>query len=42
MRKLLFSLAALGLLAAPATAALRQGAKAPDITTTGALAGKPF
>jgi peroxiredoxin len=35
-------LAALGLLAAPATASLRQGAKARDITTTGALAGKPF
>ena len=42
MRKLLFSLAAVSLLAAPATAALKQGAKAPDITTTGALAGKPF
>jgi peroxiredoxin Q/BCP len=42
MRKLLFSLVAVGLLAAPATAALKQGAKAPDITTTGALAGKPF
>lgn len=42
MRKLLFSLVAAGLIAAPATAALKQGAKAPDITTTGALAGKPF
>jgi len=42
MRKLLFSLAAAGLMAAPATAALKQGAKAPDISTTGALAGKPF
>jgi peroxiredoxin Q/BCP len=42
MRKLLFSLVAAGLVAAPATAALKQGAKAPDIRTTGALAGKPF
>ena len=42
MRKLLFSLAAVSLLAAPATAALKPGAKAPDIATTGALAGKPF
>src|SRR5690349_2753018 len=42
MRKLLFSLAAVSLLAVPATAALKQGAQAPDITTTGALAGKPF
>lgn len=42
MRKLLFSFVALGLLATPATAALKQGAKAPDITTSGALAGKPF
>ena len=42
MRKLLFALAATTLAAAPATAALPVGAKAPDFTTTGALAGKPF
>lgn len=29
-------------LSAPATAALPVGAKAPDFSTTGALAGKPF
>jgi peroxiredoxin len=43
MRKLLFCVAATAVLAAtPATAALPVGAKAPDFTTTGALAGKPF
>ena len=42
MRKLLFPLAVMSLLASPATAALKAGAKAPDFTTTGALAGKPF
>lgn len=42
MRKLLFSLAVAGLIATPASAALKQGVKAPDIRTTGALAGKPF
>ena len=43
MRKLLLGLAAAGLIAAvPATAALKDGAKAPDFSTTGALAGKPF
>jgi peroxiredoxin Q/BCP len=41
MRKLLFALTAL-CLAVPANAALKVGEKAPDITTTGALAGKPF
>ena len=41
MRKLLFG-AALLLVALPASAALPQGAKAPDFFTTGALAGKPF
>lgn len=41
MRKLLISLALLSL-AAPAWAALPVGARAPDFTTTGALAGKPF
>ena len=34
--------AAAALLAMPAQAALPVGAKAPDFTTTGALAGKPF
>ena len=29
-------------MAAPASAALPTGAKAPDFTTTGAIAGKPF
>jgi peroxiredoxin len=42
MRKLLFALAAASLAAAPATAALKLGAKAPDFTTTGAVGGKEF
>jgi len=42
MRKLLFALAAAGLLATPATAALKTGAKAPDFTASAYLAGKPF
>jgi peroxiredoxin Q/BCP len=41
MRKLLLAIAAISL-AAPATAALKVGDKAPDFTTTGAVAGKPF
>jgi peroxiredoxin Q/BCP len=41
MRHLLFA-SALLLLAAPLSAALPVGAKAPDFQTTGALAGKPF
>jgi peroxiredoxin len=41
MRKLLFA-AALIFAAAPATAALQVGAKAPDFTTTGAVGGKTF
>lgn len=41
MRKLLFA-AALIFVAAPATAALQVGAKAPDFTTTGAVGGKAF
>ena len=41
MRKPWFG-AALLLVALPASAALPQGAKAPDFFTTGALAGKPF
>jgi len=42
MRKLLFALAATSLIAAPATAALKTGAKAPDFNTTGAVGGKEF
>ena len=42
MRKFLFALAAASLVAAPASAALKIGAKAPDFITTGALGGKPF
>jgi peroxiredoxin len=42
MRKFLFALAAATLLATPATAALKVGAKAPDFTTTGAVGGKAF
>ncbi len=42
MRKLLFGLSAVALATAPASAALKEGAKAPDFTTTGAVGGKPF
>ena len=42
MRKLLFALAAASLVAAPATAALKVGDKAPDFNTTGAVGGKEF
>lgn len=42
MRKLLFALVASSLAFAPATAALKVGAKAPDFTTTGAIGGKAF
>ena len=42
MRQLLFALAAISLAAAPATAALKVGDKAPDFTTTGAVGGKEF
>lgn len=41
MRKLLFGLSVIAL-AAPASAALQTGAKAPDFTTTGAVGGKAF
>jgi peroxiredoxin len=41
MRTLLLGLAAASL-AMPASAALPVGSKAPDFTTTGAVAGKPF
>jgi peroxiredoxin len=42
MRKLLFATAAAALVASPAFAELPVGSKAPDFSTTGALAGKPF
>ena len=42
MRKLLFALAAGSLFAAPAYSALKDGAKAPDFTTTGAVGGREF
>jgi peroxiredoxin len=42
MRKLLFALIVTSLAAAPATAALKIGTKAPDFTTTGAVGGKEF
>jgi peroxiredoxin len=42
VRKLLLAFLAAGLAAAPATAALKVGAKAPDFTTTGAVGGKAF
>jgi thioredoxin-dependent peroxiredoxin len=42
MRHLLIGLAAISLAAGPAIAALKTGDKAPDFTTTGAVAGKEF
>lgn len=42
MRNLLLGFALAALAALPASAALPVGAKAPDVVTTGALAGKPF
>jgi peroxiredoxin Q/BCP len=42
MHKLLFVIAAASLIAAPAHAALKVGAQAPDFTTTGATGGKEF
>lgn len=42
MRKLLLALSAASIAIAPASAALKAGARAPDFTSTGALAGKPF
>jgi peroxiredoxin len=42
MRMFLFAVAAASLAAAPATAALKVGDKAPDFTTTGAVGGKEF
>lgn len=42
MRKFLIALAASSLAAAPATAAIPVGSKAPDFTTMGSVGGKPF
>lgn len=42
MRKALFALLGVLGLASPAQASLPVGSKAPDFTTVGALAGKPF
>src|SRR3982750_107132 len=42
MRKLLIAIVASPLAAAPASAALKVGDKAPDFTTTGAVGGKEF
>ena len=42
MRQLLFALVSSSLAFAPATAALKVGAKAPNFTTTGAVGGKAF
>lgn len=42
MRKLLLTGLTLAWLSTPAWAALPVGARAPDFTTTGAIAGKPF
>jgi peroxiredoxin len=41
MRKLVIAMALVSI-AVPASSALSVGTKAPDFTTTGALAGKPF
>ena len=42
MRRFLFGFAAMALIAAPASAALKAGDKAPDFTTIGAVGGKEF
>ena len=42
MRKLLFGLAAATVAVSPASAALKEGTKAPDFTTVGAVGGKEF
>ena len=42
MRKLLLGLSVIAFAASPAGAALKEGAKAPDFTTTGAVGGKAF
>jgi peroxiredoxin Q/BCP len=42
MKRLVLAAAATALLATPAVAALKEGAKAPDFTAPGYLAGKPI
>ena len=42
MRKLLLGFCMAAIMAAPASAALPAGSKAPDFTTAGAIGGKPF
>ena len=42
MRKQLLGFCMAAIMAAPASAALPAGSKAPDFTTTGAIGGKPF
>ncbi len=42
MKKLVPALAAIALVASPAHAALKEGAKAPEIVAKGAMAGKPI
>ena len=42
MRNLLIAVAAISLIAVPASAALKVGDKAPDFSTTGAVGGKEF
>ena len=42
MKRLVLAAAAAALLASPAVAALKEGAKAPDFTAPGYLAGKPI
>ena len=42
MRKFLYAIAAASLVASPALAALKVGAKAPDFNTVGAVGGKEF
>ncbi|HYX46648.1 MAG TPA: peroxiredoxin [Sphingomicrobium sp.] len=42
MRKLIFAAVAAAFIGSPALAELPVGTKAPDFTTTGAVAGKPF
>ena len=42
MRNVLLGLSLIALSSSPLAAALPQGAKAPDFTTTGAVGGKAF
>jgi peroxiredoxin len=42
MHRIIAGLIGAAMIASPAAAALKPGAKAPDFVTTGAIAGKPF